>query len=109
MEDKGINGVGNMVGYSLESSCKLMQIQLDNHIGGESISNLKSQMYQTIYPELKPRLRSYGWEYHKTKLFNLMNYKIELIKQLKPTSSHIKWNNTIKTLLNTQVNTNDKF
>lgn len=109
MKDKGINGVGNMVGYSLESSCKLMQIQLDNHIGGESISNLKSQMYQTIYPELKPRLRSYGWEYHKTKLFNLINYKIELIKQLKPTSSHIKWNDTIKALLNTPITENDKF
>jgi hypothetical protein len=109
MSAKGIHGIGNMVGYSLESTCKLMQIQLDNHIGGESISNLKSQMYQTMYPELKPRLRSYGWEYHKTKLFNLLNYKIELIKQLKPTSSHIKWNNTIKTLLNTPTTENDKF
>ena len=44
-----------------------------------------------------------------TKSFNLMNYKIELIKQLKPTSSHIKWNDTIKTLLNTPITENDKF
>jgi hypothetical protein len=109
MNDKGINGIGNMIGYSLESTCKLIQIHLSNYVDGESVSNFKSRMYQTMYPELKPRLRSYGWEYHKTKSFNLLNYKVELIKKLKPTSSHIKWNNTIKTLLNTLVTENDKF
>ena len=62
-----------------------------------------------MYPELESRLRSYGWEQHKTKSFNLLNYKIELIKQLKQTNSYIKWNNTIKTLLNTKANENDKF
>ena len=40
---------------------------------------------------------------------NLIHYKIELIKQLKPTAPFIKWNNTIKTLLNTSANENDKF
>ena len=109
MTDKGIHGIGNMVGYSLESSCKLIQIHLDNHIPLEAVSNFKSRMYQTMYPELKPRLRSYGWENHKTVKFNLLTYKIELIKQLKSTTPVIKWNNTIKTLLNTQVNKNDKF
>jgi hypothetical protein len=109
MTDEGIHGIGNMVGYSLESSYKLIQIHLDKHIGGESVSNFKSRMYQTMYPELKPRLRSYGWEHHKTNSFNLVNYKIELIKQLKPSTPNIKWNNTIKELLNTQVNENDKF
>jgi hypothetical protein len=109
MTDRGISGIGNMVGYSLESSCKLIQVHLDNHIGGESISKFKSRMYQTMYPELEPRLRSYGWENHKTKAFILPNYKKELIKRLKPTAPFIKWNNTIKTLLTTQVNINDKF
>jgi hypothetical protein len=66
-------------------------------------------MYQTMYPELKPRLRSYGWENNKTKSFNLLHYKIELIKKLKTTNHMIKWNNTIKTLLNTSANENAKF
>lgn len=109
MKDKGIHGIGNMIGYSLESSCKLIQIHLDNHIEGESVSNFKSRMYQTMYPELKPRLRSYGWEKHNTNSFNLLHYKINLIKQLKITVPHIKWNNTIKTLLNTSASENDKF
>lgn len=109
MFDKGIHGIGNMVGYSLESSCKLIQIHLNNYIPDKAVSNVKSQMYQTMYPELKPRLRSYGWENHKTKSFNLLHYKIELIKKLKTTNHMIKWNNTIKTLLNTSANENAKF
>ncbi len=109
MKDKSIHGIGNMIGCSLESTYKLIQIHLDNHLDGEPVSNFKSRMYKTMYPELESRLRSYGWEHHKTKSFNLLNYKIELIKQLKLTNSYIKWNNTIKTLLNTKANENDKF
>jgi len=109
MQDKGINGIGNMISFSLESSVKLIQIHLDNHIGSESISTFKSRMYQTMYPELEPRLKSHGWENHKTNKFNLVLYKIELIKQLKTIKHLIKWNNTIKTLLNTQADKNDKF
>jgi hypothetical protein len=109
MSDKGIYGIGNMIGYSLESSCNLIQIHLDNHIDGESVSNFKSRMYQKIYPELVPRLRSYGWEHHKTNTFNMITYKLELIKQIGLPIHRIKWNNTIKTLLNTSLNENDKF
>lgn len=109
MKDKGIYGIGNMVGHSLESICKLIQVFLDIHTPHKSVSNIKSQMYQTMYPELQPRLRSFGWENHKTKSFNLIHYKIELIKKCKTTTHVIKWNNTIKTLLNTPLNENDKF
>ena len=109
MIDKGIHGIGNMVSFSLESSVKLIQIHLDNYISGESISTFKSRMYQTMYPELNTRLKSHGWENHKTNKFNILLYKIELIKKLKPTNHLIKWNNTIKTLLNTLISENDKF
>jgi hypothetical protein len=109
MRDKGIFGIGNMIGNSLESTVKIMQIHLDNHLPDESVSNFKSRMYQTMYPELETRLKSHGWEYHKTKNFNILLYKVDLLKKLKTTIPHIKWNNTIKKLLNTQVNTNDKF
>jgi hypothetical protein len=109
MVDKGITGIGNMISYSLESSCKLIKIHLNSYISGESVSNFKSRMYQTMYPELESRLRSYGWEQHRTKNFNILLYKIDLLKKLKPTIPHIKWNNTIKTLLNTTLNENDKF
>jgi len=109
MLDKGINGIGNMISYSLDSSVKLIQIHLDNHIGGENISSFKSRMYQTMYPELETRLKSHGWEHHKTQKFNLAIYKIDLFKKLKTTSHKIIWNNTIQTLLNTPVTENEKF
>ena len=109
MADKGVHGIGNMISYSLESSCKLIDIHLSNYLLGESISNFKSRMYKTMHSELRTRLKSHGWENHKTKSFNLLNYKIELIKQLKITTPYIKWNNIIKTLLNTSVNENDQF
>jgi hypothetical protein len=109
MLDKGIFGIGNMISYSLESSCKLIQIHLDNYIGGEPLSNFKSRMYRSIYPELLPRLKSHGWEKHKTKTFNIPLYKVELIKKVGLSKHYIKWNNTIKTLLNTSANQNDKF
>jgi hypothetical protein len=109
MTDRGITGIGNMISYSLDSSVKLMQMHLDNHLNGEAISSFKSRMYQTMYPELETRIKSHGWEHHKTNSFNLIKYKIDLIKQLKPSKNIIKWNNTIKTLLNTSTTENDKF
>ena len=109
MTDNGIHGIGNMISYSLESSIKLIETHLNNHLPDEPISNFKSRMYQTMYPELKTRLKSHGWEKHNTSQFNILTYKIDLVKQLKLTNSHIKWNNTIKTLLNTSITENDKF
>jgi len=109
MRDKGINGIGNMISHSLDSSCKLIDIHLKNYIPGEDISTFKSRMYQIMYPELEPRLKSHGWERHNTKKFNILLYKLDLLKNLKPTTPCIKWNNTIKTLLNTIENENDKF
>lgn len=109
MKDKGIHGIGNMISYSLESSVKLIQLHLDNHINNESISIFKAKMYKTMYPELVPRLKSHGWEEHKTKTFNILRYKINLSTSLKPTDNYIKWNETIKALLNTSINENNKF
>jgi len=109
MLDKGINGIGNMISYSLDSSIKLIQIHLDNPMEGDTISSFKSRMYQIMYPKLEKRIKSHGWEQLKTQTFNLSIYRIDLIKKLKPTWHQIKWNNTIKTLLDTLVNENDKF
>lgn len=109
MKDKGILGIGNMIGYSLESTTKLIQIHLDNFIPDESVSNFKSRMYQTMFPGIESRLRSYGWEKHKTAKFNIGNYKLALLKQLGGVIPHIKWNQTIRTLLNTDTSENNKF
>ena len=77
--------------------------------------NIESRLYSYKNGRCKNQrkllnsIKKYGWENHKTSTFNLLTYKIELIKQLKSTIPVIKWNNTIKTLLNTSTNENDKF
>jgi hypothetical protein len=112
MKDKGIHGIGNMIGHSLDSTCKLIQVHLDNHInvGREAVSVFKSRMFQTMYPEITPRLRSYGWELSNlNSFFDKEKYKRDMIDKVKSTTPYIKWNNTIKTLINTSLNENDKF
>ena len=108
MSDNGMYGIGNMIGYSLESSVKIMQIHLDNYLPGETVSSFKSRMYKTMYPNLVPRLRSYGWE-SKLIRFNLLKYKINLLKNLNPTIPKIKWGNTVSQLLGTTLIENNKF
>ena len=112
MKDKGIHGIGNMIGHSLDSTCKLIQVHLDNHIniGRESVSVFKSLMFQTMYPEITPRLRSYGWELSNlNSLFDKEKYKRDMIEKIKYAIPHIKWNNTIKTLIKTSLNENANF
>jgi hypothetical protein len=109
MQDKGIHGIGNMISHSLESTYKILQIHLDNYIEDESVSSFKSRMYQTMYPNLETRLKSHGWENHNIKTFKLAKYKLHLFNTLRPTLSLIKWNDTIKTLLNTELNENKLF
>ena len=108
MRDKGIYGIGNMISNSLESSCKFIQLHLDNYQGDENISKFKTRMYRNIEPAIEYRLRSYGWEKSDIVNFNLLKYRIPLLK-LGSTTNNIKWNSTIKTLLNTSLNENDKF
>jgi len=42
-------------------------------------------------------------------LFDKESYKRDMIEKVKYTTPHIKWNNTIKTLLNTSLNENANF
>lgn len=108
MRDKGISGIGNMISNSLESSCKFIQIHLDNYQGNEDISSFKARMYKTIEPNIEPRVRSYGWENTTLVKFNLFKYRINLLK-LGSTTNNIKWGSVISRLLNTTLNENSSF
>jgi hypothetical protein len=108
MKDKGIYGIGNMISYSLESSCKFIQLHLDNYQGREDISDFKARMYQLIEPVIERRFHSFGWENTPFVNFDLFKYKIPLLK-LGTINNTIKWGNTISSLLNTTVNDNASF
>ena len=108
MKDKGIDGIGNMIGHSIDSCCYFINLQINNYDGKEDVSFLKARMYNQIN-KVEPRLRSYGWENRNTLNFNLAIYKIELLKRLRLTKNHIKWGNTIKQLLNTTLSESSIF
>ena len=108
MKDKGIYGIGNMISNSLESSCKFIQLHLDNYQGREDISDFKARMYQLIEPVIERRFHSFGWENTPFVNFDLCKYKIPLLK-LGTINNTIKWGNTISSLLNTTVNDNASF
>jgi hypothetical protein len=109
MQDKGIHGIGNMISYSLESSHKMIELHVENYKGKETIAPFKQRMYSKIEPTIEPRLKSHGWELSKQPNFNLLTSKIELIKNVKPTTHSIKWGKIISNLLDTPLLNNDNF
>lgn len=108
MQDRNINGIGNMISHSIDSVYYFINLQINSYEGKEDVSFLKARMYNKIN-KIEPRLRSYGWENRNTLDFNLATYKIELLKQLNVTKNYIKWGNTIKQLLNTTLSESSTF
>lgn len=109
MKDNGINGIDNMLCYSLDSSMKLIELQKNTFIGSEPVSFLKERMYKKINNNLEGRIRSYGWEVSKMIDFNLNKYKIELIKKNNVKTNKIVWGNHIRDFLETTETENSKF
>ena len=109
MQDKGMYGIGNMISHSLESSCRMIQLHLDNY--QEKINNvtLKYNMYSQLEPNIEPRLKSHGWEIARTSNFYLVPKRLELVKKVYPTRAHVKWGDTISKLLNSPVNESSVF
>jgi len=102
MQDKGINGIGNMIGHSFESSYRFIELhkQIDENI----VPLLKQHMYSMA----KPRIRSYGWE-QSQQLFNITKYKIELLTKLGAPKSTVIWGEQISNLIDSTTNSNSLF
>lgn len=109
MTDKGITGIGNMIGHSLESCCHFIQKHIDNYETGydqfHTVPFLKYKMYQTN----EPRIKSYGWETCPEQLLNLKRYKINLLKEIGAVNNSIKWYDKISDILQTNTNINSSF
>lgn len=109
MEDNGIIGIGNMLSHSLESTCKLIQLQLSCNAVTKKDYLIKHEMYSNMYPSIENRIRSYGWENCDKKILNMTNYKIELIKKSKLVTPIIQWGETISSILETTERENKSF
>jgi len=109
MKDKNIDGIGNMINHSLESTCKFIQLQLDSISHPDKDYLIKNEMYSKLYPSIETRLRSYGWERCPKKTFDIIKYKIELIKKSGLVTPGIQWGDTIAKLLDTTERENKSF
>lgn len=112
MRDKGINGIGNMLGYSFESLHKLMQLHMiaDDILAPRNKNHISASVKQHMFNLSEPRIRSYGWDRAIAKLnFDINSYKKEVYKYIKPTIPKIIWGQKICNLLNTPLTENETF
>ena len=109
MNDNGINGIGNMISHSLESSCYFIQKHIDNYESGNdkfhTVPFLKYKMYQS----LEPRIKSYGWETCPRELLNLVKYKAILFSKVGAIKNRIAWGSKINDILQSSVRENSSF
>lgn len=109
MNDNKIKGIGNMLSYSYELSYNIAKRQIQNTDVSRGsfahIHHLKSK----LFPNLESRLKSYGWENFPKQVFNILDYKVELIKTIGLIKNSISWNNQFKYLLSSNITTNSEF
>jgi hypothetical protein len=103
MRDKGIPGIGSMIGHSFESCYKFIELQKNADI--EYVSFLKQKMYGFS----KPRLRSYGWEQCPKELFNISQFKAKLLEIVGVPEQKIVWGDKVSNLIGSNVNSNTLF
>lgn len=110
MVDKKIEGCGNALSCSFELAYTLSKIQMNsshNTMGKfNEINRLKINMYGL---DLEPRTKSYGWEGIPDRLFNIYDYRMNLLKKIGIISNSISWGDKYKSLINSTVTTNDTF
>ncbi len=109
MKDRGISGIGNMLNHSYELSYKFIEFQLDIPPEIDKVHLIKNYLYKIMYPNIEPRLRSYGWESIPKNILNIVEHKIGLIRRTGPIGSKIKWGKNISRLLNTLLLENTFF
>jgi hypothetical protein len=99
MQDKGITGIGNMIGHSFEYSYRFIELH-KQHSDEKIVPLLKQKMYKMPHP----RMRSYGWEH-----FDITKYNAELLNKLGTIKFNIIWGDQISNLINSTTNSNSLF
>lgn len=109
MQSKGITGIGNMISHSFESCYHFMKEHIIQYEYGNDTFHTVPFMKYKMYGLAEPRIKSYGWEDCPKNIFNILVYKIELLKKFGSPKSKIVWGEQIKQLLNTDVIENSLF
>jgi hypothetical protein len=114
MKSRNIEGIGNFLGYSFESTYKLIQLHIET---SQKILNEKT--YELIPPRIKqfmfdmkyPRIRSHGFTGWPgiNNAFPVGKFKDILAQYVKPSTQKIVWGDKLKELLKADVNEHDTF
>lgn len=109
MTSKGISGIGNMISHSYESCYHFMKKHIKEYeLGNDTFHTVPFMKYR-MYELAEPRIKSYGWEDCPSNVFNIMMYKINLLKLIGAPKSKIVWGDKTKQLLNTDTTENESF
>lgn len=109
MNDRGINGIGNMISHSYESSLYFIRKQIEHHSNDFKNFHTVPFLKYKMYGLKEPRIKSYGWEQCPINLFNIMIYKLQLINKIGKINHKIIWGEGIANTINGEPGENDKF
>lgn len=106
MRDKGIPGIGNMIGHSLDSNV----LFLKEHFKVYPDENFKLKMMRNLgFTELELRERSHGWELAKELDYDWEKLGFDVFYRLPSYKNIIHWNKTLGELIGGAAGSNDKF
>ena len=109
MKSKGINGIGNMISHSFESSYYFIKQHLKEHEKDNDSFHTVPFLKYKMYGLMEPRIKSYGWESCPQILFNINKYKVELLKSIGVPKSTIIWGDEISLLIDSTEKSNSLF
>lgn len=120
MQDKGIDGVGNMISHSLDSNIFFIKEHVKVYTadpvntGGDDlrISNLKLRILENLgFGKLEPRHKSYGWETieYRQKWFDGIGITKQLREQFGPVTSVIRWGEKLGSAIDTGPGENASY
>jgi hypothetical protein len=111
MKDNGIHGIGNMLGYSLDSNLQFIKSHINVYDHSKHDPNdrfklpyLKRDIYANLgFTNIEPRLKAYGLDMVPPRPYN--DICTEMFGDI---ISSISWGDTVSVLIESTVRYNDK-
>ena len=102
MQEQGIPGIGNFIGYSSESNSFFVKEHINVFNKELTVDNIKVKMLENLgFGKLEPRIKSNGWELLRgiKDQVNLSRLTNDFNDRCNPTISTIKWNQTLASMI----------
>lgn len=116
LRSRGISGIGNMLGHSLDSNLVFIKKHLEifnpaRHNGNNlQIPYLKVDLFKSLgLGNFELRLKSYGWEGVPADVFDLAPYASYLMDKFKHKHNSIAWGEQVGAAIGAPPGSNDLF